>query len=441
MILRSLALAVSISFVLQGTAQNAPPASHLTAIRAERMVDVKSGAVIQHAVVLIDGDTIKAAGPALAIPAGARVIDLGNVTLLPGLIDCHTHLLQDYYNGVGDGQNIVTTTTLNTAQRAMIGVKNARAMLAAGFTGARDVGNSGAGADVALRNAIANGWTPGPRMAVSTRALSPVGGQFDGYPLSPETRELIVTQEYRPVTGTVEAVRAVREALYEGADLIKVIVGVGPNTLTVEEITAIVTEAHRAGRKVAAHATDDNSARIAATAGVDSIEHGYGLSEETAKLMASKKIFLVPTDGTVDSYIHRDDLKPELRQPLEDIIRKYPITNNGVRLQRAINAGVPIAAGSDYYYEDRANANRGQMDKWALHAYAIEGMPPIEILRATTINAAMLLGWQEHTGSIEPGKWADIIAVEGDPTHDINDIDNVMFVMKAGDIFLNRRSH
>lgn len=206
------------------SAQNgAPETPPLIAVRADRMIDVNSGNVIAHAVVIIDGDKIKATGSGIDIPKGARIIDLGNVTLLPGLIDCHTHLLQSYYNDMGDETNIVITTTTTAPQRAMIGVKNARSMLEAGYTAARDVGNSGVGADVALRDGINAGWIPGPRMEVSTRALAPVGGQFNAYPLSPETKNAIVDQEYRVVTGTVEATRAVREAMYDGADLIKVI--------------------------------------------------------------------------------------------------------------------------------------------------------------------------------------------------------------------------
>lgn len=421
--------------------QNVDPESpHLLAIRTDRLIEVGSGNVIANAVVLIEGERIKAVGSKIDIPKGAQTIDLGNVTILPGLIDCHTHLLQSYYNEVGDGQNIVTTTTLGTPTRALLGAFNARGMLEAGFTAVRDVGNSGAGGDVALRNAIEAGWVPGPRMAVSTRALAPVGGQFDGYPLSPETRDVIVNQEYRVVTGTVEATRAVREAMYEGADLIKVIVGVGPNTLSLEEMNTIVTEAHRGGKRVAAHAVDDAQARIAAEAGVDSIEHGYGASEDVLKLMASKKIFLVPTDGTVDTYIHRTDMKPDAYQQLEAIIKKYPITNNTKRLQRAMKLGVPIAAGSDYYYLGPPDKTRGQTAKWVLHAYADEGMAPIDVIRAATINAARLLGWQDRVGSIEADKLADLIAVEGDPSKDITALDRVDFVMKGGEIVLNRRS-
>jgi imidazolonepropionase-like amidohydrolase len=419
---------------------SAPIAPQVLAIRADRMIDVNSGKIIPHAVVLVDGENIKAAGSAIDIPKGARIIDLGNVTLLPGLIDCHTHLLQTYYNSMGDGQNIVTTTTLGTAKRAMIGVHNARGMIEAGYTMVRDVGNSGAGGDVVLRDAINDGWIVGPRMVVSTRALSPIGGQFDGYPLSPETRSVIVAQEYRPVTGTVESTRAVRDAIYEGADLIKVIGGVGANVLSPEEMNAIVTEAHRSGKRVAVHATDNRTARVAIDAGVDSVEHGYGISDENLKLMAAKKIFLVPTDGIVDNYIHKTDLDPKVRQEDEAIIKKYVMTYNKDRLQRAMKLGVLIAAGSDYYYEGPPGMTRGQTAKWTLHAYADEGMPLIDIIRAATINAATLLGWQDRLGSIEPGKYADMIAVQGDPSHDIGAIDKVQFVMKGGEVVVDKQN-
>ena len=435
-----LVAAICLLLLLAAKSNGQDSGSHppqLVAIRADRMLDVTSGSVMIHAVVLVDGEKIKAAGAGLKIPDGARVIDLGDVTLLPGLIDCHTHLLQTYYNGVGDGQNIVTTTTLGTAKRVMIGAMNARGMIQAGYTTVRDVGNSGAGGDVVLRDAIKDGWVPGPRMLVSTRALSPVGGQFDGYPLSPETRDVIVKQEYRPVTGDVEATRAVRDAIYEGADLIKVIGGVGDTVLSPEEMGAIVTEAHRDGKRVAVHATDDRTARVAIDARVDSIEHGYGISDENLKLMAAKKIYLVPTDGIVDSYMHRTDVDAATRKDTETVIRRYVMTYNKDRLQRAMKLGVMIAAGSDYYYEGPPDMTRGQTSKWTLHAYADEGMAPIDVIRAATIHAANLLGWQDRVGSIEAGKYADLVAVEGDPARDVSAIDKVRFVMKGGQVFLN----
>jgi imidazolonepropionase-like amidohydrolase len=420
------------------TQNEAQERAKIVAIRADRMIDVISGKIVQHAVVIVDGEKIRAVGPDLSIPVGARVLNLGDVTLLPGLIDCHTHLLQSYYNSMGDGQNIVTTTTLGTPKRVMIGVKNARDMIEAGYTAVRDVGNSGAGGDVVVRDAINDGWTSGPRMAVSTRALSPLGGQFDGYPLSPETRDIIVAQEYRSLTGPIEATRAVRDAIYDGADLIKVIGGVGANVLSQDEMNAIVTEAHRSGKRVAVHATDNRTARVAIDAGVDSVEHGYGLSDENLKLMAAKKIFLVPTDGIVDSYIHKTDLDPKVRDHDAALVRKYVMTYNKDRLQRAMKLGVLIAAGSDYYYEGPPAMTRGQTSKWTLHAYADEDMPLIDVIRATTINAASLLGWQDRVGSIESGKYADMIATNGDPSKDIAAIDKVQFVMKGGEVIVNK---
>ena len=277
-------------------------------------------------------------------------------------------------------------------------------------------------------------------MLVSTRALAPLGGQFDGYPLSAATRNAIVDEEYRQVTGTVEATRAVRDALYEGADVIKVIVGVGPITFSPEEMNAIVTEAHRSGRRVAAHATDEKSERIAAEAGVDSIEHGYGMSDDVLKIMAAKKIYLVPTDGTVDTFIHRTDMRDEDHRQLEAIIRKYPITYETDRLQRAMKLGVMIASGSDYYYQGPEGSTRGQTSKWVLYAYANEGMPPIDVLRAATINAAQLLGWADRVGSIEPNKLADIIAVDGDPLKDIHALERVQFVMKGGKVIVDTKN-
>ena len=416
--------------------QNAAGQSpRLLAVRADRLIDMASGNVITKATVLIDGEKVKAVGSNIEIPHGTRTIDLGNVTVLPGLIDCHTHLLQSYFNSMGDPPNLILTGTLGTPHRVLLGAKNARDMLQAGFTTVRDVGNSGLNGDVALRDAIADGWVAGPRMLVSTRALAPVGGQFLG--IYAETPQSLIDGDYAVVTGTDEAVRAVRQASYDGADLIKVIVGVDRRIFSPAEMKGIVDEAHRMGKKVAAHAVDKESARIAVDAGVDSVEHGYDVSDEVLKAMAAKKIFLVPTDGIVESYIHRDDLRDEDRVEVEKIIKQYPITNNGKRLRRAMSFGVPIAAGSDYYYDGPGGKTRGQYSKWTLRAYANAGMAPIDVIRAATINAAQLLGWQDRLGSIEPNKFADLIAVAGDPSKDIGALDDIRFVMKGGEIILD----
>ena len=252
------------------------------------MLDVKTGAVIKNAVVLIENGRITDAGENLAIPAGAEVIDLGGAMLMPGLIDTHTHLLQNYDPAFGgdDPNMILTVTQMGTTKRALLGVAMAREMLEAGFTAVRDVGNSGVNGDVALRDAIREGWVTGPRMVVSTRALTAAGGQFGNV-----TREVqqILDQEYVIVSGVEEARKAVRQAFYDGADCIKVIVNTGPRVLSLEEMKVIVEEAHRVNRKVAAHAIGDLATRISAEAGVDSIEHGYTIPDDVLKMMAGKE--------------------------------------------------------------------------------------------------------------------------------------------------------
>ena len=278
-------------------AQDSPKPATI-AIRAARMIDGKSDTAITNPVILIDGEKISAVGTSLAIPAGAKVIDLGNVTLLPGLIDVHTHLLFEI-----DGTNVSlqdvsmlkVVATQSTAERALLGAKLGREDLEAGITTVRDVGNSGVNGDVALRDAIDRGWLPGPRIVAATRALAAPGGQF-GH-LTPEAQK-IIEQEYVIVNGSESARQAVRQALYDGANCIKVIVNGSPANVTLDEMKAIVDEAHTAGVKVAAHAIGDKATRIAAEAGVDSIEHAYVITDDTLKMMAQKHIFLVPTDGT-----------------------------------------------------------------------------------------------------------------------------------------------
>ena len=400
----------------------------VVAIKAGRLLDVRHGNVINNAVILIDSGTITAVGQDLSVPPGARIIDLSNATVLPGLIDCHTHLLNSFDSDLDDDQNMIRTVTqMSTASRALLGASLAREVLSAGFTTVRDLGNSGVNGDIALRDAINAGWVAGPRIFASTRALSPLGGQFGRLSLDAQR---IIEQEYVVVSGVEEARRAVRQAIYDGADCIKVIVGVGPRLLSPEEMKAIVEEAHRAGRRVAAHAVDDQTARIAAEAGVDSVEHAYTISDDVLKLMAEKHIFLVPTDGTVESYLETGDMTPE--QYKQAAVWKKPfVERNQQRLKRAMNAGVRIAAGSDVYYR-RPRKTRGQASFRMFRAYAASGMSPLEIIRATTINAAELLGMSERLGSVEAGRFADIIAVADDPLSDTTALEHAGFVMKGG---------
>jgi imidazolonepropionase-like amidohydrolase len=405
-----------------------------TVIRAARLLDVKAGSYIADPVVVISGRRIKAVGSKLPVPAGATVIDLGRLTLVPGLIDVHTHLLENYRGGLGgdDPNMALTVAQMGTADRALLGAGMGREDLEAGITTVRDVGNSGHGGDVALRNAIDSGWVIGPRIQPATRALSAAGGQFGALSAAGQT---LIEEEYAVIAGTDQARAAVRQALYDGAEVIKVIVSTGPRIVSLGEMRAIVEEAHRAGVPVAAHAIGDTATTIAAMAGVNSIEHAYVVPDTVLKIMAARKIFMVPTDYPAEFYgllFQPSDTAAEARQGFDRAVAGL-VRNARDRLRRAIGLGVPIAFGSDEYYEIPGRT-RGQASLLPFRAYAEAGMSPIEVLRAATVNAAELLGWQEQVGSVEPGRYADLIAVPGDPLSDIAVMDSVRFVMKGGKV-------
>ena len=261
-ILFCLASAVSLAPLAGANAQEAKKSPKATLVRAAHLVDVKAGKILEDRGVWVEGDRIKEVGPIADVrkhaPRDVEEVDLGDVTILPGLIDCHTHLLTNFSKQMGDDANmLLTVAQLGTARRALLGVAMAREDLEAGFTTVRDLGNSGVNGDVALREAIQAGWVVGPRIVASTRALSAPGGQFGG--LAPEAQKLI-EQEYVAISGVEEARRAVRQAFYDGADCIKVIVNTGPRMLSPEEMNVIVEEAHRVKKKVAAHVAGDQAA-------------------------------------------------------------------------------------------------------------------------------------------------------------------------------------
>jgi imidazolonepropionase-like amidohydrolase len=407
-----------------------------TVVRAARLVDPKSGAVTTNAVVVVERGRITAVGSNVAVPQNARVIDLGNVTLLPGLIDAHTHLLQNYEGRYGgdDPNMLLTVATMSPAARALLGVKMGREDLEAGITTVRDVGNSGWNGDVALRDAINAGWVQGPRILASTRALSAAGGQFGR--LQPAAQQLI-EQEYAVVSTPDEARRAAKQAFYDGADLIKVIVNTGPRVVSLDEMRAIVDEARRVGKRVAAHAIGDTATLIAAEAGVSSIEHAYSVPDTVLKLMAKKGIFLVATDYPAEFYVDGlgGPVTPEQRAQRLRSAQAFA-KSNAERLMRATRMGVRVAFGSDEYY-DAPGYTRGQASLLTLQAYQEAGMAPLDVLRAATVNAADLLGWSDRIGSIEVGKFADMIAVDGDPMHDVKDLRKTRFVMKGGVVIRN----
>jgi imidazolonepropionase-like amidohydrolase len=400
-----------------------PPSS--TVLKAARLLDVRKGSYLENAALWIEGDRIKEVGKASDVqahaPKNAKVIDLGRAILLPGLIDCHTHIMARIPEG--DDGYILNLATKSQAFRALEGAYNARITLQAGYTTIRDVENEGSGyADVSLRDAIKQGLAEGPRMQVSTRAIAAVG-QYNPFGVSPDLTDFPTGAQM--VSGVEEARRAVREQIGHGADLIKVYADWEHPTLTVDEIHVIVEEAHKQGLKVAAHATTPEGIKNAVTAGVDSIEHGHGIDRADLELMKSKGTFLVPTVGVIDGIVDRrknDQVTPEQQKHFDAFLQ-------GIQqeIQIAMSLGVKIAAGFD-----AAEAEGQAKNADELVALTKRGMPPLEAIRAATTNAAELMGWGDKVGALEPGRYADVIAVEADPLTDITQLQHVEWVMKGG---------
>jgi imidazolonepropionase-like amidohydrolase len=380
------------------------------------MLDVHSGNVISDPVVLIQDAKITAAGASLKIPAGAEIVDLGKATLLPGLIDCHTHLMariSDDDQGYG-----LTLLTKSQAFRALEGAADARVTLLAGFTAVRDVESEGSGyADVALRDAINQGLVEGPRMQVATRAIGAVGRYFP-FDISPDLADFPTGAQ--TISGPDEARRAAREQIGHGANLLKVYADWGVPTLTVEEIRPIVEEAHKARIKVAAHADSPDGIRNALNAGVDSIEHGHQADRSSFELMKEKNAFWVPTIGYYFCAV--DTAKsPQPHKHMQEALER-----TRQNIATACELGVRVANGFDPSSAEAHGKNAHE-----LIAMTKLGMSSLEAIRAATTNAAELMGWSDKVGSIEPGKYADVIAVSGDPLADIGELERVKFVIRA----------
>ena len=401
-----------------------PPSARKIAVRAARALDVKTGAYFKDAVVIINGDKITAVGSALAIPADAVVVDAGSATLLPGLIDCHTHLMMRLADGESYGEHLLKRSQ---AHRALEGVANARVTLEAGFTTVRDVENEGSVyADVVLRDAINDGLIVGPRMLVATRAIAAVG-QYNPFGISPDLAEMFPTGA-QMVSGAEEARRAVREQIGHGADLIKVYADWKYPTLTPEELRVIVEEAHKQHRKVAAHATTREGIRNAVEAGVDSVEHCEHPDRETLELMKRRGTFLVATVGIYA--VVAESKKAEERKWASGALEDMRKT---LAMARAV--GVKIAGGMDPTTESTHGKNARQLETM-VHL----GVPALEVIRSQTLVAAELLGWQDRVGALETGRLADLLAVDGDPLADITAIERVKLVMKGGDIVKDGRA-
>jgi len=389
------------------------------------MLDVKNGRTISPAEVLIQGERIVEVGKSVKHPADAQVIDLGERTLLPGLIDAHIHLF------LHPGAEDLQTVQESVPERTITATLAAREDLMAGFTAERDMGTEGAGsADTAVRNAIDSGKIPGPRLRVSGNAINILGGHEDAMGYNPE-QHVLPNATYANTAD--ELVAAMRQQFKEGADFIKIyetgadVMKDGklstPYQYTEPQLEAAVKEAARLGRRIGVHATGEPGTLFAAQAGVASIDHADQLSDETVRLMKEKQIYAVPT-FTIFEYFAQHAATPE-RGAREQEMLDYKIQE----FKKQVAAGVPMAVGSDVGPFPHGTQAREfvLMVKY--------GMSPVAVLQAGLLNGAKLLGWEGQIGALEPGYLADVVAVSGDPLQDISAVQNVSFVMKGGLVY------
>ena len=409
----------------QSTPPQSAPGAHGLVLHAARLLDVESGKIISPGEILINGDVIAEVGEKVTRPSGAEIIDLGDTTLLPGLIDAHVHLF--LHPGAEDFQ----TVEESVPQRTIMATLSARDDLMAGFTAERDMGTEGAGsADTAVRNAINQGQIPGPRLRISGNAINILGGHEDAIGYNPE-QHVLPNATY--ANNAAELVTVIREQIKEGADFIK-IYETGADSLengrlstpfqyTEDELVVAVREAARTGNRVAVHATGEPGTLYAARAGVESVDHAYQLSDETMRIMREKQIFAVPTFA-ISEYFMDHAATPEAaareRQLLDLHAREF---------KRQLTAGVPIAMGSDVGPFPHGTQAR----EFVLMVKF--GMSPLAAIQASTINGATLLGWQDRIGILKRGYAADIVAVAGNPLDDITALQKVSFVMKNGVIY------
>jgi imidazolonepropionase-like amidohydrolase len=400
------------------------PSEPLIAVRAARLIDGRGGAPIAPAVVIIRGERIEAAGAGVAVPAGARVIDMGAATLLPGLIDLHTHLTS---TGVHWEDELVKTTP---GQAALHGAHNALVTLNAGFTTCRDMGPTWPYTDIDLRKAIDEGIVPGPRLMVAGNYVSATGGagdarQFSIYVDVPIVRNL--------ADGADEIRKAVRTNLKAGADFIKILAtgavlskGIPPGAqqYSEQELRAAVEEAARWGRQVAAHAHGGEGIKAAIRAGVHTIDHGSMLDEQAIALLREHHAYYVPTLYTSESISANANVPESEKERSREI---KAAKDRGFQL--ALQSGIPIG-----FATDAAVVPHGQNAREL--AYRVRaGQAPMDAIVSATRIAAEIMGWSDRVGTVEPKKFADLIAVNGDPLRDITELERVVWVIKGGRVY------
>jgi len=400
----------------------APQAPHSIVLHAARLLEIENGRIITPGEVLVRGDKIAEVGSRVSHPAGAEIIDLGDRTLLPGLIDAHVHLF--LHPGAEDLQTVLESV----AERTIMATLGARDDLMGGFTAERDMGTEGAGsADTAVRDAINRGEIPGPRMRISGNAVNILGGHEDAIGFNPE-QHVLPNATY--ANSAQQLIEVIREQFKGGADFIK-IYETGPDSVhdgqlstpyqySEAELSAAVHEAARVGKRVAVHATGEPGTLYAVKAGVESVDHAYQLSDETMRLMKEKRIFAVPT-FTISEYFGVHPLVPGTEE------REHQLLDLHVReFRKQLAVGVPMAMGSDVGPFPHGTQAR------ELVLMVKYGMTPLAALQADLINGARLLDWEGEIGALKAGYFADVIAVPGNPLDDITTTQHVDFVMKGG---------
>jgi imidazolonepropionase-like amidohydrolase len=407
------------------SAQSQTGSAHATVLHAARLLDIESGRIVTPGEVLVEGERIVEAGAKVTHPAGAEIIDLGDSTLLPGLIDAHVHLF------LHPGAEDLQTVEESVPQRTIVATLAARDDLMAGFTAERDMGTEGAGsADTAVRDAIDQGLIPGPRLRVSGNAVDILGGHEDAIHYNP-AQHVLSNATY--ANSAAELVTVIREQIKEGADFIK-IYETGPDIIrdnrhstiyqyTEAELSTAVLEAARAGKRVAVHATGEPGTLYAARAGVVSIDHANELSDETMRLMHDKQIFAVPTFTIYEYFANHGTSTEQAARDRQLLDLHVP------EFRKQLTAGVPMALGSDVGPFPHGTQAR------EFELMVKYGMTPLAALQADLLNGAKLLGWQGEIGVLKQGYLADVIAVPGDPLQDISVLRKVNFVMKGGVIF------